>query len=460
MKLTSLKIKRAYGYLDLHLRFDKTLSFLVGINGSGKTTALRLLEALLTPSLQLLDSVPHDQVELRLRDSKNKAVKIISVVTEDKTTLRVLRSGAIDELVYLRPAQTTPRPQNSSEDHESYSAIYAQHADNPVLRFLQKELDTPLFLGLERRNVALHFDEGDNSLESRRREMFLHSMRRRMPVTGQLGMGLLEVQFLIQEIFRRSRGEQELFTKQLREDIFLDAFNFQPGAGFFKALHQGTTANQFLEQIKKKRKDIEKALSDAGLAPNAFAPVLDRFFNHIADLSQKSSKKNFSKDRDLAVELAFNRPVVDRVLKLIDSSEKYNAKLQKLWTPINEFLELVNRFLIDSEKKLEIDEVGWLNVCVQHDKKRSLDILSSGERQIVVILGHLAITKELNRAGIFIVDEPELSLHLKWQEIFVDSLLKASPNNQFILATHSPAIVLDRDENCVSLDQRIGRNKK
>jgi predicted ATPase len=101
-----------------------------------------------------------------------------------------------------------------------------------------------------------------------------------------------------------------------------------------------------------------------------------------------------------------------------------------------------------------IDEVGWLFVSAGgSERPQPLDVLSSGERQLVVIFGHLAINREINRAGVFVIDEPEVSLHVRWQEIFVESILEASPGNQFILATHSPAIVMDRDERCVSLDQ-------
>ena len=58
-----------------------------------------------------------------------------------------------------------------------------------------------------------------------------------------------------------------------------------------------------------------------------------------------------------------------------------------------------------------------------------------------------------NRSPIFIIDEPELSLHISWQEIFVDALLKASPDTQFIMATHSPAILAknERKQFCEDL---------
>jgi predicted ATP-binding protein involved in virulence len=67
------------------------------------------------------------------------------------------------------------------------------------------------------------------------------------------------------------------------------------------------------------------------------------------------------------------------------------------------------------------------------------------------MLAHLSLNKRLAGSGVFIVDEPELSLHIGWQEQFVDAIQQANPKVQLILATHSPAIILEREENCRSL---------
>ncbi|HEX5127173.1 MAG TPA: AAA family ATPase, partial [Rhodocyclaceae bacterium] len=183
--------------------------------------------------------------------------------------------------------------------------------------------------------------------------------------------------------------------------------------------------------------------------------VVEKFFQHLAALKERANSKTSKRPNveSVAIELAFNRPVVDRVLRLINSSESYNENVNRLWRPITDFLALVNRFLIDCDKEICIDKVGWLNVVLKGGEPLSLDVLSSGERQIVVILGHLAISRELNQERIFIVDEPELSLHLKWQQIFVESIIAANQNSQFVLATHSPAIVMSLREKCVSLDR-------
>lgn len=68
------------------------------------------------------------------------------------------------------------------------------------------------------------------------------------------------------------------------------------------------------------------------------------------------------------------------------------------------------------------------------------------------MLCHLYLNKELPKDGIFIIDEPELSLHLLWQEKFVDEIIKAK-YLQIILATHSPAIIQNKQHKYVPLNR-------
>ncbi len=46
MKITKLTAEKVHGYLPLDIEFFDELTFLTGLNGSGKTSALRLLMAL------------------------------------------------------------------------------------------------------------------------------------------------------------------------------------------------------------------------------------------------------------------------------------------------------------------------------------------------------------------------------------------------------------------------------
>ena len=67
--------------------------------------------------------------------------------------------------------------------------------------------------------------------------------------------------------------------------------------------------------------------------------------------------------------------------------------------------------------------------------------LSSGEKQMLVIL--LSALVQDNNPAIIFMDEPEISLHFDWQKKLIQYVLELNPNVQIILATHSPAVVMD-----------------
>ena len=65
--------------------------------------------------------------------------------------------------------------------------------------------------------------------------------------------------------------------------------------------------------------------------------------------------------------------------------------------------------------------------------------LSSGEKQL--FLRTLSIKMLEPNNSIILIDEPELSLHPKWQQRIIEVYKKIGENNQIILATHSPHIL-------------------
>ena len=67
--------------------------------------------------------------------------------------------------------------------------------------------------------------------------------------------------------------------------------------------------------------------------------------------------------------------------------------------------------------------------------------LSSGEKQILVIM--LTALVQENKHCVMLMDEPEISLHIEWQQRLVNIIRTLNPNVQIILCTHSPAIIMD-----------------
>lgn len=104
-------------------------------------------------------------------------------------------------------------------------------------------------------------------------------------------------------------------------------------------------------------------------------------------------------------------------------------------------------------KKISIegnDIVFKANKTLNNDfsVKLSAKSLSSGELNIVTILYYLIF--ETTRGSIALIDEPEISLHVVWQEqlsVLIEKIMKSKPGVQVIIATHSP-FISSSDENC------------
>jgi predicted ATP-binding protein involved in virulence len=84
-----------------------------------------------------------------------------------------------------------------------------------------------------------------------------------------------------------------------------------------------------------------------------------------------------------------------------------------------------------------------------------LDKLSSGEQHQLVLFHSLIF--RMRPGALIMIDEPEISLHVGWQEIFLRDLevISKSSGVHFLIATHSPTLIGNRWKQTVSLGEQI-----
>ncbi|MDE6769284.1 MAG: ATP-binding protein [Muribaculaceae bacterium] len=103
-----------------------------------------------------------------------------------------------------------------------------------------------------------------------------------------------------------------------------------------------------------------------------------------------------------------------------------------------------NRTSIGRDKDNSIDSYEKVPGDGQR-KFISLDQLSSGEKQLLLILTTVFLQEET--PNVLLMDEPEISLHISWQDKLITTLRELNPNCQLILTTHSPNIFANGWEN-------------
>lgn len=145
----------------------------------------------------------------------------------------------------------------------------------------------------------------------------------------------------------------------------------------------------------------------------------------------------------------------------IDIISAAHERIQVVQKAIDTFLRPITgwhtlEYSISHEKSLVLhhDTLGIMDV----------DLLSDGIRSVLAMIGdiayrciklnpHLGAEAALKTSGIILIDEVDMHLHPRWQQVILGQLREAFPLVQFIVTTHSPQILSSVDKSCIRVIQ-------
>lgn len=427
------------------------ITFIHGPNGCGKTTVLRLVHALLADELQALKLV--DFKELRVTYTDGYSLLVLRTVRqESKKQLfddeEELLRATIDITITLL------NPKGKEQQKFEYSKQF-QKISNSDMRFPLSSVERRLpFLTrtapqqwIDQRNGRfLSFEEVLAKYGERLN--FGVNFQRPTWLTERLGkarIGFVRTQRLINisAIARNSRTDElkeprdvvEIYSSQIRDTIAKklaeSAVQSQARDRSFpirlinKEFVKDVPQSEFLETYRATEERAQNLMSAGLLDQAASIPLPQRRLTKL--------------ERDVLA------------LYLSDFNEKLDA-FADLQRRIEALVEIVGSKL--RRKRLVIDRQKGL-VFETYDnppKKLSVTDLSSGEQHQIVLFYELIFAS----AGIdlFLIDEPEISLHVEWQRAFISDIEKvqALTGATFLIATHSPQVINNRRDLAVPLD--------
>lgn len=174
----------------------------------------------------------------------------------------------------------------------------------------------------------------------------------------------------------------------------------------------------------------------------------------IYGLSSTSSISEITKEinHEISSNESKSRDLMEIILDpYLESIKARHDALQGTYDNILSLVNSINQFYKD--KHLEFDINSGISIISGFDgTKMKVSSLSSGEKQILIILCNMLCIND--DSNVYIIDEPEISLNIKWQRIFLDTLSKCIKNNriQLIFASHSIELLSRHSSNVQKLE--------
>lgn len=431
MKILELKITKLHDYIDYNIMFNKDVTFLYGDNGCGKTTVLNIITSIITGRVYELFKFRFNSIALKYIEQHSNTPKKIIIHKNNENSTLIINYNQKDYAIELqRIRMMEERIEEEIEIEHLYLSEYS------VLSEIKKEFSY-IYLPLNRNgsindNVSIYMRKN------------LHRLYTRASAYSDLTIN--DVTTLIRESYNRINFTLSKINENFSEELlksFLDIENI-------------TNAKQLLiyanklnpDDISKIQNDYTVVLKTIKKWDDSTNEKITIFFESLLNDIKKSKNEN-----GLNIEILFKLSELIKINSVIEKAERLEQSKSKVTQPLSNFLNAVNKFIKGKNNKKEIciDKEGQLFLKTSHKPKIDLQLLSSGEKQIVTFFAYLVFGLNNTNQSLFIVDEPELSLHLEWQLEFVDTLLELNPDIQLIFATHSPEIIGKRRDKAFKL---------
>lgn len=445
VKLTRLIINKLYELYEYDVEFNNDITFLYGLNGCGKTTVLNITQSIITGNLFELLDYNFNKIQLFYIDSLGQTESI--TVTPNTNGLNVCFNG--EEYTIEENKQLLKEISNSSEEYIKKHNYYFEKYE--ILRTINKMFNY-VYLPLNRTSNSDSFYADDfryyNRIYHRRH---YYSEIKNLP-QNKRDKALMDVEMLIFETINKANLEITAINDMFRNNILKSSLDIGANSNIEQLNIQVSTYTK--EKIKEIEKSYIKLLSDLDILSSEEKRTFTKFFKELLLLMDKKK----SQDPLDSANLILHFIELNRIEKFTHIASNAETEKNKVKENIQLFEKTINEFIQQgaNEKKVVITDEGEIGFRTDFSKDLiSVQFLSSGERQLLIFFANLIFKVGKSSSGIFVVDEPELSLHLSWQKIFVETAIKINPNIQMIFATHSPEFIGKYRNKMVKLDKKL-----
>ena len=426
-QIASLEVKDLWGRQHKRIEFNKRINILIGRNASGKTTLMNILYYVVTADIRGLSEIEFSSATIELNSFSSRARRTIRIERDEEVITVILGNS---------PPVTVPLRSVSRDD-----AFFERHFNRAMRGGGRETLDEirslvpTAWLPVSRRlSIPESEDESSYGVQwetmprrRRQRASSLESVDHRL---SELSALLHRYRFQIEQTLSSRYKE---FEQRVLEIVLFDEERDKLPMPI---------PNESLSDASKQL--LIRAFESAGLLQPEMRRRIDKHFEVLEDARRSLGKKAKSRPD------FFVLPLIPRTGAMIEAARALDEARETLFEPTRRFERIASKFLADKTVHAKPD--GSLDIAYIDTSEpiTSLYRLSSGEKQILVLL--IQALLEENAPVVYMADEPELSLHIEWQAMLIESLLELGGEIQVIVATHSPDIVSTYRDNVIRLD--------
>ncbi|EJG0025917.1 ATP-binding protein [Vibrio alginolyticus] len=380
LHVKKIEILNLWGKEEISIPFKNRVTFLTGINGTGKSSILNVLFDSLNPTPQSLGKPATSKYrfwssELTLINDSQIATLIIPQIEGNSTIFE-----EIDELIDNRHF-------HDIELLRQAQSLYESIGDDVTSAFLSYESkNTGEMWKKSYRNSEDIFQDSSDSHE------FIDSLSSKKPLA-----------FLFQE--------DRLSMHNLKN------YDIETNTMFWNVYSSS----------------IDERFAYCRSAVQAREAHLNKLF------VQEINRVKGEGDKDFLDKLMASKSYL--------SIARQQKELDDVLDKINEYFEATNKRIARDA----YDKITLANVLNNGEEELiSWQLLSRGEKTLIYLF--LSVYYYKDRVAVFLLDEPEISFHVKWQKNLIRDLSNIAPDNQFIITTHSPSLVKNGWlHNCLEL---------
>lgn len=413
MKIQQFEVSGLHGNEEsITLNFHDDLNILSGRNGAGKTTILKLMWYLISGNF----------------DKAVAEIKFNSaILTTDKYQLNV----EVNYYEKENPLKSTLILKNKNilknfEEDEVLTQLITSKKNKEIAWFLTQYIDSSFFM------PTFRMIEGGFTTE---KYDIQHDVLKEFYLDINKDNDYNDIAIALYKLSKNLSKQNHLFITSISaKDI--DIFLVKKYAEIMKKVNvtQGESVSLLSNKIKlmfrnenhlDTLKSIDKKLEVLRNEINVLNEPLDKL---------KSSINHFMPQFKVGFDekVYFNRIDDTNVDEELDESE----------------VEI--GYTYEYDNSYEYEETSEV---IEPTNQLTINNLSAGEKQLLTFVSYNIFHNDT----IFFIDEPELSLHVDWQNKLFSLLKEQNPSNQFIISTHSPFIyslfpdkelIIDADKGC------------